>query len=232
MALDMVRASTEVVTTALDVKRDLGISTGSTALDARIEARIAAATRWAESILGYPLLAAKYRETLAGYGGRRLMLSRTPVRALTALYFGTDTGDDNTEQLPSTEFGVEADPGFITRNIGFDWTAPVEGDLELRPVSGDEFRPWLADYVAGWTVDGVTTDSPLWSTEKGTTSTGQTMPADIVQAVLGKAGYMFMHLDAVSEKRVGDLLYKYAAGMSNKVEDPALTLLGPYVRTF
>lgn len=231
MALQIIVASTEMPTAPQTVRDDRG--TTSTADEASLTAAIQRAGAWAEGYVGYPLMAAKYRETVASYGGRSLLLRRTPVRAVSALYLGTDTGDSATIQITSTEFGVEAESGKLTRPDGWAWMVPVEQDLEIRPVPGQEFRPWLVDYVAGWTLDGISTGSALWSTEQGSTSTGRTLPYDVEAAVIERVVQKVTGTLGVSEKAVGDLRIKYGTGGSGSglSGDPAAAYLAPYRRT-
>lgn len=230
MSLDIVTETTEIgLTTVATVKTELGITTTSN--DARIELLVRRATAWAETFVGYPLLAKRYRETLAGYGTRNLMASRTPVRSIASLFFGTDTGDDAT-QLLTTEFGLESKPGFLTRTDGWEWSVPVQQDYELRPVPGEEYQPWLIDYVAGFTLDGLSSSSPNWSTEKGTTSTGRSLPYDIESAVIRKTVSVYTGIDGVFSKKVGDLAIIYGVGaQSGVVVDQAAELLKPWRRS-
>lgn len=231
MALDVVLRSSELLTATSTLKEDMGITTTSD--DVRLERLIRQVTAWAETVVGYPLMLASYRETLAGFGTRNLMLSRTPLRAVSALFFGTDTGDD-AEQFLSSDFGIDREAGFLTRTEGWDWTVPVTQDLDVKPVPGSEFEPWLADYIAGYTLAGIaaTDTGGLYSTEKGTTSTGRTLPPDIEQAALIKASGVWRGNDNVFSKQVGDLRIQYGAGQSGIVTDSALEILRRYARTF
>lgn len=183
------------LTTTGALKLRLGLDASSTGYDAVLSATIRAASRWAETYVGYPLTLGTYRETLPGYGRRTLRLARTPIRAVTALYAATST--DEGPQIFTSEFRVEdRAAGLLSRDIGFAWTAPVELELDLRPLPGEEYRPYMADYVAGYSYAGVSTDSPHWSTEWGTTSTGRTLPEDVEEAVLAKA-------QAIHEEQAG-----------------------------
>lgn len=195
----------------------LGATATSTAYDSKISAMIRAASRWAESYVGYPLTAASYLETLPGYDRRTLMLARAPVRAVRRLFDSTDTGEAT--QILTTEFRVEdRDAAFLTRDVGWAWSVPAIQDLSARPDAGQEFRPWLADYVAGYTYDGLDTGSPHWSTEHGTTSTERTLPEDIEEAVVRKAAALYENSDDVVEEQLGDLKVTYR---SERVDDPA-----------
>lgn len=231
--------STDVDLTTTSALKSL-LGTTSTAQDAWLATVIRSASRWAESYVGYPLTAQSYSETLAGYGRRELMVKRTPIRNVDRIMTATTT-DDATE-ITSTEYILEdEDAGLIARNQGFHWTATLESNnflaatpLEYHPMGGQEYKPWLVDYRAGWTYSGLTTDSPNYSTGNGTTSTGRTLPEDIEQAVLFRAQALYEDADEVASESLGDLAVNYRSlgtdPTSGKQISKAELLLGPYVR--
>lgn len=239
MALQVVVQSTSggSLTTVESLREmALGATATSTAMDAYLAKLVARGSQWAETYMNRgPVSVATYRETVAGFGRRSLMLSRTPVRAIKAVYNATDTG--TAVLMNTSEFIVEdAEAGLVARNVGFAWDAALQwrgaavmyGDaipLDPAPLSGQEYKPWLVDYVAGWTLDGISTDSENWSTEKGTTSTGRTLPYDVEQAVLQRAQVMFQNRDGVESETLGDLSVKYN-GRSQQDDD-----LWPYEET-
>lgn len=236
MSLSVCSSSTDdVFTTTAYVKALLG--TTATSDDATISSLIRAASRWAENYVGYPLSVQSYSETVPGRGRRRLLLERTPLRAVARVYEGTDTG--TAEQLDSSDFVIDsAEAGFLARDRGFGWTAPLMGrmfesaiPMSLTPLAGQETRPWLVDYVAGYTYGGIDTGSTMWSTEKGTTSTGRTLPEDIEHAVALKAIAYYEGDDEVVSEQLGDLRVQYR---SERLDDEAPSLpeklLLPYRR--
>lgn len=221
-------ASTESMASDTDsLRRFLGTTT--TAEDVRQTAAIKAATRWAEGYVGYPLFAASYRETVASYSSRRLMLSRTQVRAVRQLLDLPSTDDG--EEILSSEFAVDRDAGFLVRDEGWEWSAPVEYNLTGTPRAGHELEPWLVDYVAGWTLGGIDTASANWSTQAGTTSTGRTLPEDIEEAVLSKAAALFDGTENVDEEQLGDLRITYnRRSVQQDKQSAHELLLDAYVR--
>lgn len=236
----LIKSTDAQLTTTEAVKRVLG-TTALTSDDGYISDLITRASAWAEAYLGYPLSAQKYRETLSGYGGRRLMLGRTPVRAVTGLWDTTDTGAATT--LLSSEFRVDTAAGFVDRSAGFASNAPafpvgsvlpsMSSGLAPVPWGGQESEPWLCDYIAGYSLDGLTTASVVWSTEKGSTSTERTLPHDIEDAIITKVVGWYEGMDDVLEKQVGDLRIKYGSlGSPNQpiVKDHAAMRLEPYRR--
>lgn len=231
--VDAASTDRDYTTTGRLKARVLGTTATSTVEDEQFSLAIRVASRWADSYVGYPVGLASYLETLAGYGRRHVMLGRTPVRAVRRLYDSTDTG--TATQMLSTEFRVEdRDAGFLSRDDGWAWTVPAEMELALRPKPGEEYRPWLVDYVAGYVYGGLSTDSPNWSTEHGSTDTGRTLPEEIEEAVVAKAQAVYEGQDEpVVSEQLGDLSVSYGGGRSGvSASRPALyeALLDNYRR--
>lgn len=222
MAIDTVVNSTdqELTTTGFLKEIILGATATSTARDGYYGRIIERTSAWAESFIGAgPLTVQTYRETVPSFGRRSLMLSRTPIRAVIGFYRGTDT--ETAVQLETSQFIVEnRDAGLLARNEGFGWEVPVQwhgagawgGDavpLDPQPLSGQESKPYLVDYVAGWSYGGVDTGSANWSTEAGTTSTGRTLPKDVEFAVLQRSKRMYESRDGVASEALGDASVTY-----------------------
>lgn len=224
-------ASTDYdLTTTGFVKQLLGWSATatSTVQDARLSALIRAASRWAESYVGYPISVQTYQEALPSYDRRLLIVNRTPVRAVKRLLDATDSG--SAAQAHTSEFRVEdRDAGFLSRDEGWFWSVVAEGDLTPRPAVGQEYKPWLADYVAGWTIGGLTTDSPHWSTEAGSTSTGRTLPEDIELAVAMKVTRSYQNPDNIVREHLGDLRVDYYTETAG-IDPPEERILNYYQR--
>lgn len=211
------------LTTTAALRTFLG--TTSTADDAKQQAQIVAASRWAENVVGSPLILQRYRETVSGFGGQRLMLSRTPVVAVVNIFDTTST--DGAESFTSTEINVEdADAGFLRSVDGFPWSSRFTWDLSPMVAPQSDETPWLIDYAAGYIVNGSS------STSYGTTSTGPTVPADLELAVQMKAAEFIERTGDVSSKTVGDFSITYLSEnfQAGKKQDPALELLRPYRR--
>lgn len=222
MPLEVIYASTDrQLTTTGNVKElVLGATATSTSRDNLLDRHITRASRAVETFLGQDVTLQTYRETVAGMGRRSLMLSRTPVRAVKALYRGTDT--DDATVVESSEFILDPEAGLIQRDGGFTWTVPLQGrgnavwggdaiPLDPQPLGGQEERPWLVDYVAGYVYAGLSPDSDNWSTEKGTTSTGRTLPEDIETGAILKAQDLHDNKADVRSEKLGDLSVEYNA---------------------
>lgn len=237
MGLHTCVASTDVDLTTTGRVRSLllGATATSTGMDATISLAIRSASRWAESYLGYPVSVQSYQETRAGSGRRLMVLSRTPLRAVARLCDDTDTGSGTV--LASSEFRLEdREAGFLSRDMGWGWTVPLMAPdmmmfapLSLTPLAGQEYKPWLVDYVAGWTLAGVEATSDNYSTVNGTTSTGRTLPEDIEEAVAQRAAAIVSNDDNVVEEQLGDLRVQYR---SERVDDPVPNLYEQLLRPY
>jgi hypothetical protein len=206
----------DLTTTGALKARLFGSTSTSTADDAVLAALIRAGSRWAEAFVGCPLTVQSYEETVPTFGTRRLMLNRTPLRAL-RLYESTE---DDALEVTSTQFRVEdADAGLLSRDEGWPWTVPTELELEERPLPGEESAPWYITYQAGYTYNGVSTDSNNWSTHAGSTDTGRTLPEDIEEAVLLKCRGLYEQTvggGEVDSEQLGDLSVNYRSGDSDR----------------
>lgn len=210
----------DLTTTGLLKEIVLGATATSTALDGYLGRIVRRSSRWAESFIDAgPLTVQTYRETVSAFGRRSLLLSRTPVRAVIGFYRGTDT--DDALAILTSEFTVEdREAGIISRNQGFAWEVPFQwhgsalsgGDaipLDPQPLSGQESKPYLVDYVAGWAYGGVDTGSANWSTVAGTTSTGRTLPEDVEMAIIQRGQRLFQNRDGIASESLGDAAVTY-----------------------
>jgi len=235
--IDVLYASTDPQLTTTGYVKSL-MGTTSTADDATLDTLITAASKWAESFVGYGLSAQRYLELAPGYGSRRLMLSQMPLRAIpNGPFTASDTGE--AIEIDSTTIRVNRAAGLLDRNEGWAWTAPLVPrpfgfGLTETQWSGQEEPLFLVDFVAGYTYGGVSTGSNLWSTRLGTTSTGRTLPQDIEDGVALKVIEMFDGVEGVLEKQVGDLRVRFASlgreRDANNMLTPAEKRLAPYRR--
>lgn len=219
MSLEVTVLSTDrdLASTASLKAMILGATATSTMQDLHFSNLIRRGSRWAESFIGYPLTVQSYRETVPGYNSRNLMLARTPLRAVAALYESTDTGTQ--AAMLTSELRVEsAEAGLLSRtnNGAWDWSVRYDVLLDIRPVPGQETKPNLVDYVAGWTYAGLSTSSANWSTMAGTTSTGRTLPEDIEEAVLLWCLKAHTVPVGVASESLGDLKVEYNARSDRK----------------
>lgn len=231
MSLTVCTSSTggNVLSTSSELRSVL--RTTSTGDDAYQLTTLKRASRWAETYLGYPIEVQTYLETVPAFGNRRLMLSRTPIRSVLRVFDATDTG--SATAYCSTDFRIaDAEAGFLDRDQGFEWSAGVNYALDAHYVPNSEAKPWLVEYIAGYTLDGIEATSENYSTAGpgGSTSTGRTLPEDLEQAVLLKAADLYVRQPGgVQSKTVGDLSISYA-NSAFTYRSEAEDLLGPYRR--
>ena len=192
----------------------------------RLGQLVTRASRWAETFVGAPLSEQVYLETVPAFGGRSLMLSRTPLVKFLRGYDGTDTGTAG--ELLSSEITFDSrEAGLLSRDAGFIWTAPVTlGGLTDIYAPDLETRDWMIEYIAGYRTGGSTSTALGRSTADETWTTGPTLPEDITQGVILKAAAWYGRTDGVMSKRVGDLAIQYRSeGL-----DAAEMMLAPYRR--
>ena len=192
------------------------------------------ASVWAEMRLGYPLGLQTYSESVPAYGGRHLVLARTPIVSVLRLFDSTTTCEATA--YCSTDYVIDdAEAGFLSRNGGWAWSQGEQfgSDFSLgltgSRVPGFETRPWLVEYVAGYIpIGGLSTASENWSTAgpNGATTTGTTLPEDIRQAVAIKAAEYQGNPMGIRSRRVGDLAVEYASEGSGRAD----AMLAPYRR--
>ena len=198
---------------------------GATASSCGMDDSLTAATAWAERyVLNGPgeLRRQVYAESLAGYGGQRLMVSRTPLWAIQRLF--DDTATCEATEYCSTDFRIEdADAGFVTltSDAGFAWTPPWDLGLSDYPRPSAIKRPWLIVYEAGWQL------AENSSTCKPSTSTGRTLPEDVERAVLLKAAELYQGTSGLESMAVGPLRLNYRS----EGVDEVIGLLAPYRRS-
>lgn len=197
---------------------------GATASSCGMDKAITDASAWVERhVLNGPgeLRRQVYSETLAGYGGQRLMVSRTPLWAVQRLF--DDTATCEATAYCSTDFRIEdADAGFITLtdDAGFAWTPMWDLGLRDYPRPNAVQKPWYVVYEGGWQL---TENS---STCMPSTSTSRTLPEDVERAVLLKAAELYQGTSGLESMRVGPLALNYRS----EGVDEVVALLAPYRR--
>lgn len=210
--------------TSAQLRALLGIS--STADDFAQTAAVLGATRWAENYVGVPaghLSLQVYSENLPAYGGQTLMLARRPVVNVSRVLLNS-TSTSDAQIYSSTDFRIDKEAGFLWADRGFAWTAQMPYALGPTVPPGGELQPWYTEYAAGYVGPAGTTATC------GTcsTSTGQTLPEDITQAVLLKARELYESVAGIQSQKIGDLSLTYASEGYGKA---AMCLLDPYRRT-
>lgn len=221
-------ASTEGLTTAASVKTLLGIT--GTSDDTLLATLVTRATAAVEAYVGYPLRLQVYSESVSGFGSRTLMLARTPIRVILRAFDSTDTG--TATAFCSSEYRIEDDKaGLLSREAGFVWNAPIATEFVDSYQPGQESKPWLFEYAAGY--------RPLESTTTcyGITSTAADLPADIAMAAeeVVKGWYLTRQADpSVQSVTVGSLSMTFKSGGSGasvgSLPESATKLLSRYRR--
>ena len=206
------------LTTLQRVAAALGVTTSTAdgTLDgAYVHDLISLASEWAETYVGYPLVAQVYSETVRGSGGRHLLLGRTPIRYMLRVFDSSSTCEAS--ELKSTEYRVEdAEAGLLSRDIGFLWSNVQETFLVPFARPNMDRKPWLVEYAAGYLLTGAATSDTIYSTVS--TSTGRDLPYDVEQAVVSRVLEWYEGAAGVTSKRVGDLAITYSESAGSEAE--------------
>lgn len=179
------------------------VGTTTTADDEIMQSALNRATALIEGYIGYPLRRQVYLETLAGYGSLELQVTRTPLRAIEAIYYGSELVDPSSYDIASEGAGL------IYRELGWPWSAGIDWDLSPRVTPKSESRSYTAVYESGYCING--------STEDGWLTTGEPVPAEIESAAIAAATFLYKGAGrdpSIQTKKIGDLSITYQGGGS------------------
>lgn len=191
-------SSTETTLLSLDdYKAAAKITTTSD--DTIIASALSRATALVEGYIGYPLRRQVYEETVPGYGGFELQVSRIPVRSIESIFHST-------EEVESTSYEIgNGGAGLIYRELGWQWTAGMRYELTGHVEPRSEQPKYSVVYEAGYCVNGSTADG--WLT------TGEAVPFDIEAALVTAATFVYRNIASqdgtVKRKKIGDLEIEY-----------------------
>ena len=202
----------------------LGTTASSSGLDKAITDATTAAERYITNSPSGSFRRSVLRETVAGSGSPRLMLSRTPLLKVARLFDATDTCDAT--EYCSTDFRIDDhDAGFVTliNDTVFTWDAIYQQGITRKPIPAAVAKTWLVEYEAGWQYACTSSTSNDWLT----TTTGRTLPEDVERGILLKAAEFANGTSmGIESLRVGPLSVNYGS----EAPDPVVSLLGPYRR--
>jgi len=185
-------AANKQLTTLETVKSELGIS--DTGQDAFLNSLIDRASDAIVSFCGRPFAKESYRETLAGYGTNRLILSRTPVIDVFSITADSEIITDYLLEDPEA--------GILFRKRGWQWAPTLGWNISFHPIGSSENLNFTVEYTAGYVLPG----------DEGT----RTLPHDIEQACIDtvKALYSAGERDpAITGERIGDYQVSYVQGL-------------------
>lgn len=179
------------------------VGTTTTADDDIMQSALNRATALIEGYVGYPLRRQVYSETLAGYGSLELQVTRTPLKSIESIYYGSELVDPTSYDIANEGAGL------IYRELGWPWTAGIDWDLSPRVTPKSEAKTYTAVYEAGYCVSGSTADG--WLT------TGEAVPAELEAAAIATATFLYKGASrdpSVQSKKIGDLSITYQGGGS------------------
>lgn len=226
----MIQTCTTSTEAQLAFLGDLMVMLETTASSSGQSKALTDATTWVERVItnspSGSIRRSVVRETVAGYGSQRLVLSRTPLRKIARMFDATDTCEAT--EYCSTDFRIDdADAGFVTLtgDAGFAWNTLWQQGITRFPSPPRVVRPWLVEYEAGWVLNETSSTCAAWVS----TSTGRTLPEDVERAILLKAASFYQGTAGTMQSmKVGPLSINYG---SNDV-DPIRELLAPFRRVF
>jgi len=173
------------------VKIELGIANSNVDDDLirrLIDQSSAAIVRYCER----PFAEEVYKETVAGFGSIYLMLSRTPVTAVSSVIRNGDTITDFTIENPEA--------GLLLREAGWSWTAATGWNLTGYTIANSELPKFTVAYTAGYELSDDATP---------------TLPFDVERAAIEMVKDMWLvrgqtaTTGPIKSKRVGDLAITY-----------------------
>ena len=209
----MISVCTSSTDSQLAALGDLMTMLAATASSSGMDLALTQASDWAENYVRYPLRRQVYEETVASYGGRNLMLGRTPIMEVQRFFDSTST--DEATEFQSSEYRVaDPDAGFIGRDQGFRWTAQERWNLGSYVIPNSELRPWLVVYEAGYQVGETSSTDDKWAT----TTTMNTLPPIVERAVLLRAAEMYQGSAGVSSMKVGPVSVSYKSESQDSPE--------------
>ena len=200
LMLRVCTSSTESALMSLDAYKAT-VGTTTTADDTSIQFALDRATALIEGYIGYPLKRQVYHETVAGYGSNQMTVSRTPLKSVESIAYGSEVVDPISYDIESESGGI------IYRELGWPWTAGVEYDLMPHVVPRSELKSYTVVYEAGYCINGSTADG--WLT------TGESVPEDLQGALVHAATFLYKSAGrdlSVSSKKIGDLSITYESG--------------------
>lgn len=206
----MTSATGDMLATVADVKDALDLT--DNAADKTLERFIGRASRRIARYLGRDLSLQKYQAVMPAYGGVNLLLPKYPVRSISRVFDGTDTG--TATELSSTEYRLDADRGLLNRDEGWEWTYQTGRTISSEPLPGEEYKNWLVEFSAGYILPAGKDSGSTWD---GTTATGPTLDADVQDACIEMVRNMWLSKDrepGVISEKVGDLSITYGPGES------------------
>lgn len=218
-------STSDRLTTVANLKQLLDISWSSQ--DDLLDSTVLDASDAVATFVGYWPLRQRYSETVAGFGGLRLMLSATPIRQIREIRIDSQLVD------PTTYYVDKPMAGIVHRDKGWPWTAGVEWDLEAHVVPQSELKRFTVDYEAGWVLTTSTAD--LDASGFITSSGGRTLPNDFERGVLEQAKSLFLGRkrdSTIVEKRIGatNVVYQLRGQLPSTLALEAERLLERYRR--
>lgn len=139
-------AMSRLVVPRATVKSELGIASGDTTYDAKLDRVIASVSRAFGQELRRPPARQTYLERCNGGGGTLLALHRWPIESVTSVAYG---GVENAETIDAAEYSVALEErSALYRPNGWACSPRVD------PANGADLYDYGVTFVAGWLPPG------------------------------------------------------------------------------
>lgn len=202
--------TTNALTTVATMETELGLTAASkTAL---LERLIAVASDAIEQFCNRKLYyTAAIAESVPGYGGNLLHLSRTPLVSIASIVIQGTTIDSDDYEIKN------AAAGSVYKESGWDWTAPYAAGLASPArVPGSEALLYDATYAGGWVTPG----------QVGTRS----LPYDLEQACIDTVVHLYRFRGRYINAKVEKEETSKASWEGGLIPKPAQAILKKYRR--
>jgi len=163
-----VALDSRALVTAAQVFDEIDVEDDAGTLRARVERYITAASMTAARIIDRPLhYDPAVVERVAGSGGNRLLLSRTPIVSIASVVIDGEAADVADIVVESRTAGI------LYREAGWPWAPQLQPGPSYHPLPGTEAPSIVVTYAGGW-VTPTQVAGPLTLT----------VPEDLADAVL------------------------------------------------
>lgn len=185
------------LTTLEAVKEELHIT--DTTNDSLLEKLIDQASAMIVRYCHRPFALERYRETLAGYGGPRIMLTMRPV---VEIFSVKERGYEITGyKLESPESGI------LYRAQGWGWNPSLVWDITWHPLANTEGYMYEIEYTAGYKLPG---------------DPDRNLPEDIERACINTVVSWYQGMQyagSIKSESIGDYSVTYAEPLKVDVTD-------------
>jgi hypothetical protein len=168
-------------------------------------------------------------ETVAGRGGNKILLKRTPIVSITSIEILSDSDGTVTDTYVSTTYRIEdANVGTVFRSAGFPWSPQIAENISGSGLPGTESKCIRVTYHGGYITPAQEAAIPTYGTRD--------LPASIEEACLIAVASLYRRdgQDRTAPSQgVGEgptVNFETKSGPAAVIPEAALALINPYRR--